>query len=117
MGGCGKVDYPELPTNWFDEEGLPIFTIDSIEVLRPAPNLRTVRINFSSAYDNMSQAQRDATDEIEVRRGTRFFFLAPDVNTFMDANQTPGTTNCYDMYFVNNEGMYTAPTSFCVDIE
>lgn len=122
LTSCINNDFPALADtgeNIFGGAGPDLFELVSVEQFVQVANLRRVRVNYLSLYDEIPQIQRDAISGILLTTPSRIISLGPDRTVFQDSGLESGTEACYSLAFSSGPSgaVVSRPTQFCFQID
>jgi len=116
MGGCINDEIPELSENILDDDSIEYFNISSIEFEFYSTVRRNVIVNFTSIYDQLSDAQKSKIKNIKVTGDGDFFTFPPQREYFKSIEKRIGRTLCYEIRFVTITDEEIGIDSFCFEV-
>lgn len=108
MGCQEESEFGTLDTieNIIADDSIPLFEVTNVSFVEITNFKSDVLIRFTSQYNNLTGEQAAAVNEIAVYKDNVFQFVIDDPreDLFIDADESKGTSHCYQFAFVSNFG-------------
>lgn len=105
--------------NIFGGAGPDLFTVVNVEQSVQVGNLRRLRVEFTSVYDEVPTIQRESIDAISVITPNRGELIAVSRTHFVSSELESGTEACFSLAFFSNDSEVgsSRATEFCIQVE